>query len=107
MFDISDAISNYDEYLNLLKTNFTPAIKIQYINNDGTVQNEISNKYVDMSGTLSIGSENGTRRTADLTFDNSDGYFSIDSNNVWYGKMVKLWMGLYLSDGNQIGRAHV
>lgn len=100
MFDISDAITNYDEYLTTLKTNFIPAIKIQYINNDGTVQDEISNKYVDMSGTLSIGSENGTRRTADLTFDNSDGYFSIDSNNVWYGKMVKLWMGLYLSDGN-------
>lgn len=96
---MNDAIIKYDEYFELLKTNFVPAIKIEWLNPDGTVQDEITEEYVDMSGTLTIGMENGTRRTADLTFDNSNGQFPVDANNVWYGKMIKLWCGLYLNDG--------
>lgn len=95
---MSDAISLYNEYLKKLKTNFKPAIKLEWLNPDNSVKYEITNKYVDMSGTLSIGMENGTRRTADITLDNSDGYFSVDINNVWYGNRIKLWMGLYLDD---------
>ena len=66
--------SRYDEYLQLLKTNFTPAIRLEWLNPDGTAYGELTNQYVDMSGTLTIGMENGTRRTATITLENTDGY---------------------------------
>jgi hypothetical protein len=92
-------ISRYSEYLSKLKTNFAPAIKIDWLNADDTVQFEITNDYVDMSGTLSINMNNGTRRTCELTVDNTDGQFPVSINNVWYAQKIKLWMGLYLDDG--------
>lgn len=92
-------IDKYSQYLDMLKTNYQPAIKIEWINNDGAAYGEITNEYVDMSGTLSVGMENGTRRTADIQIDNSTGEYSVDVYGVWYGKMIKLWMGLYLNDG--------
>ena len=91
---------DYSEYLYTLKTNYRPAIKIEWMNNDGSSYGEITNSYVDMSGTVSVSMENGTRRTADIELDNSSGEFSVDVYNLWYGKMVKLWMGVYLSDGS-------
>ena len=91
---------DYSEYLYTLKTNYRPAIKIEWMNNDGSSYGEITNSYVDMSGTVSVSMENGTRRTADIELDNSNGEFSVDVYNLWYGKMVKLWMGVYLSDGS-------
>ena len=91
---------DYSEYLYTLKTNYRPAIKIEWMDNDGSSYGEITNSYVDMSGTVSVSMENGTRRTADIELDNSNGEFSVDVYNLWYGKMVKLWMGLYLSDGS-------
>ncbi len=91
---------DYSEYLYTLKTNYRPAIKIEWVNNDGSSYGEITNSYVDMSGTVSVSMENGTRRTADIELDNSNGEFSVDVYNLWYGKMVKLWMGIYLSDGS-------
>lgn len=89
----------YSEYLALLKTNYQTAVKLEWVNNDGTAYGEITNDYVDMSGSLSVGMENGTRRTADIELDNSDGKFTVDAYNLWYGRMVKLWIGVYLSDG--------
>ena len=91
---------DYSEYLYTLKTNYRPAIKIEWMNNDGSSYGEITNSYVDMSGTVSVSMENGTRRTADIELDNSNGEFSVDVYNLWYGKMVKLWMGVYLSYGS-------
>ena len=89
----------YEEYLSVIKKNFKTAVKIEWINPDGTAYGNITNDVVDMSGTLSVGMENGTRRTADITLINDKDKFPIDVNNIWYGKMLKLWMGVYLDDG--------
>lgn len=89
----------YEEYLSVIKKNFKTAVKIEWINPDGTAYGDITNDVVDMSGTLSIGMENGVRRTADITLINDKDKFPIDVNNIWYGKMLKLWMGVYLDDG--------
>lgn len=91
--------SLYEQYLEIVKTNFVTAVKIEWINPDGTAYGEITNDVIDMSGTLSVGMENGTRRTADITLINDNDKFPINVNSVWYGKMLKLWMGVYLSDG--------
>lgn len=89
----------YEQYLEKIKTNFVTAVKIEWINPDGTAYGDITNDVVDMSGTLSVGMENGTRRTADITLINDKDKFPVNVSSIWYGKMVKLWMGVYLSDG--------
>ena len=93
-----DPIKDYRDYLGMLKTNFQTAIKIDWLNSDGTVQKEITNQYVDMSGTLSVNMNNGARRTCEITVDNTNGEFPIGINQVWYNQKIKLWMGLYLGD---------
>lgn len=89
----------FDQYMAKLKTNYTPAIKIDWLNPDETVQREITNDYIDMSGTLSVNMNNGSRRTCEITVDNTGGKFPIDVSGIWYGQKIKLWMGLYLDDG--------
>lgn len=92
-------IEKYYEYINKLKGNFSPAIKIQWLNKDGSVQKEITNDYIDMSGTLSVNMNNGSRRTCDIKVDNTNGEFPIDISSVWYNQKIKIWTGLYLDDG--------
>ena len=92
-------IEKYYEYINKLKGNFSPAIKIQWLNKDGSVQKEITNDYIDMSGTLSVNMNNGSRRTCDIKVDNTNGEFPIDISSVWYNQKIKIWTGLYLDEG--------
>lgn len=92
-------VERFNKYLNKLKTNYRIAVKIDWLNDDETVRKEITNEYIDMSGTLSVNMNNGSRRTCELTLDNSTNVFDIGVNNTWYGQKIKLWMGLYLDDG--------
>ena len=59
--------SRYDEYLQLLKTNFRTAVRLEGLNPDGTAYGELTNAYVDMSGTFTVGIETGQSRTASIT----------------------------------------
>lgn len=97
--DFLTDIEKYYEYINKLKGNFSPAIKIQWLNKDNSVQKEITNEYIDMSGTLSVNMNNGTRRTCDIKVNNTNGEFPIDISSVWYNQKIKIWTGLYLDDG--------
>lgn len=94
------AQTRYNEYLQKLKTNYQPAIKIDWLNRDGSVKSEISNSYIDMSGSLSINMNSGCRRSCTITLDNTHGEFPIDITGIWYTQQIKLWMGVYLDDGS-------
>lgn len=91
--------NRYQLYLGKLKGNYKPAVKIEWLNADDTVQTEITNYYIDMSGTLSVNMNNGCRRTCDISLDNSNGQFNITVENIWYGRKIRLWAGVYLDDG--------
>src|SRR5574344_1034809 len=92
-------MSQYTEYLSALRTNYKPAVKIDFLNPDGTVSVNVSNYYQDVSGTLTVNMQNGTRRTAEITIENSDNTFMITPESIWYGQKVKLWAGLFI-DGS-------
>lgn len=94
------AQTRYNEYLQKLKTNYQPAIRIDWLNRDGSVKFEISNSYVDMSGSLSVNMNSGCRRSCNITIDNTNGEFPINITGIWYNQMIKLWMGIYLDDGS-------
>lgn len=88
----------YFNYLEKLKENHKIAIKIAWLNYDDTVAFEFTNELYDLSGTLNVNRQNGTRRTCTISLNNSRNRFPIDYNNIWFGQKFKLWMGVYLDD---------
>lgn len=89
---------NYLTYLKKLKENHKTAVKLAWINPDETVRAEFTNDIYDMSGTLSVNYQNGSRRSCTITLNNWDNKFPINYNNIWFNQKFKLWMGLYLDD---------
>ena len=88
----------YFDYLDKLKDNNKIAIKIAWLNYDDTVAFEFTDELYDLSGTLNVNRQNGTRRTCTISLNNSRNRFPIDYNNIWFGQKFKLWMGVYLND---------
>ena len=88
----------YFDYLDKLKDNNKIAIKIAWLNYDDTVAFEFTDELYDLSGTLNVNRQNGTRRTCTISLNNSRNRFPIDFNNIWFGQKFKLWMGVYLDD---------
>lgn len=88
----------YFDYLDKLKENHKIAIKIAWLNYDDTVACEFTDELYDLSGTLNVNRQNGTRRTCTISLNNSRNRFPIDFNNIWFGQKFKLWMGVYLDD---------
>ena len=52
-------------------------------------------------GTLNISLKNGLRRKATVKFANADEAFSYNVNNIWFGKTVRLLMGIEFADGDE------
>lgn len=90
--------SKYNEYIQKLKEDYVSVFKIDLLSPDNTVYREITSSYVDMSGTLSVNTNNGARRTCSLTLDNTNGEFSIGVNSIWYAQKIKIWAGIYIDD---------
>lgn len=52
-------------------------------------------------GSLNISLQNGMRRKATVKFANVDEAFSFNVNNIWFGKTVRLLMGIEFADGEE------
>ena len=87
------------EYLQKIKTgNYKPAIKICWLYPDESVKLSFTEDMYDISGTINITYQTGTRRTCNLTINNKDGKFPIDYENIWIGQKFQIWAGIYLDD---------
>lgn len=53
-------------------------------------------------GTLNISLKNGLRRKATVKFANADEAFSYNINNIWFGKTVRLLMGIKFPDDDEV-----
>lgn len=87
----------YQQYLRILKEDFTPIVKLEWLNPDGTVAFEVGNSFL-QEGSLNVNFQNGTRRTANITLENTYRQNAINVNNIWFGQQIRLSMGLYLHD---------
>ena len=87
----------YQQYLDMLKEDFTPIVKLEWLNPDGTVAFEVGESFL-QEGSLNVNFQNGTRRTANITLENTYKQNAIDVNNIWFGQQIRLSMGLYLPD---------
>lgn len=86
----------FDRYLKVIKEDFRPAIKIEWLNPDESVNFEFTNALYKIDIDLSVNYTNGARRSCTLTLNNDRNAFPIDFDNIWIGQKFKLWMGVYL-----------
>lgn len=102
----------YKEYLNIVANpdRMIPLTKLEFLNPDDTVAYALDGNYKRgygypdsrafiQSGTLNISLNNGQRRTASVQFENLDNAFDYDLNKLWFGRRVRLFKGVVLSDG--------
>lgn len=89
---------SFDRYLKVVKENFRPAIKVEWLNPDESVNFEFTNALYNIDVDLSVNYTNGSRRGCTLTLNNDRKAFPIDFDNIWIGQKFKLWMGIYLDE---------
>ena len=89
---------SFDRYLKAIKEDFRPAIKIEWLNPDESVNFEFTNALYNIDVDLSVNYTNGSRRSCTLTLNNDRNVFPIDFDNIWIGQKFKLWMGIYLDE---------
>lgn len=103
--------NRYQMYLRALEKPFKKISKIEFLNPDDSVAFSLDNNYKRgysskqdsrafvQSGNLQVSLQNGSRRKATITLSNIDNAFDYSVNNLWFGKRVRLSMGLVLPDG--------
>ena len=89
---------SFDKYLKVIKEDFRPAIKVEWLNPDESVNFEFTNALYDIGVDLSVNYTNGSRRSCTLTLNNDRNAFPIDFDSIWIGQKFKLWMGIYLDE---------
>lgn len=106
-------MATYAEYIHALKRPFEKLARLEFLQPDGSVAFSVGSTRGRLrsrrhntaafiqSGTLNVSLQNGTRRTADITLANTDNAFDYNVNNVWFGSLVRLMMGLRLPNGEE------
>ena len=89
--------ARYQAYLDMLKEDFTPYAELELLYPDGTVQEKITNDFI-ATGDLNVNFQNGARRTASVTIENSRNQRAISPDSLWFGQQIRLNMGLILPD---------
>ena len=89
---------SFDRYLKVIKEDFRPAIKVEWLNPDESVNFEFTNALYNIDVDLSVNYTNGSRRSCTLTLNNDRKAFPIDFDNIWIGQKFKLWIGIYLDE---------
>ena len=102
----------YKEYLEQIANpdSCTKIARLEFLNPDNTVAYALDNNYKRrynqadsrtfiQDGSLNVSLNNGQRRKATITLENLDGAFDYAVNKLWFGKRVRLSMGIRLKSG--------
>lgn len=105
--------SRFRQYLSALDKPFRKLAKLEFLQPDGSTAFTLDNNYrrgwrkkhdtraFIQDGSLEVSLNNGQRRKATINLSNVDGAFSYNVNTLWFGKQVRLSMGLILPDGTE------
>ena len=89
---------SFFSYLEKVKGDFRQAVKVEWLNPDESVDFEFTNALYDVSVSLNVNYQKGSRRSCTITLNNDHNRFPVDFNNIWIGQKFKLWMGIYLDN---------
>ena len=89
---------SFSKYLDKIKGDCKPAIKIEWLNPDETVNFEFTNYLYNINAHVDVNYKKGCRRSCTVTINNDRNRFPIAFNGIWIGSKFKLWMGIYLDD---------
>lgn len=104
--------NRYQAYLNALRTPFKKITRLEFLQPDDSVAFCVGNNYKSgynsrydtraliQGGSLQVSLQNGLRRRATVQIAAVDDSFSFSVNNLWYGRRIRLLMGLELPDGS-------
>ena len=100
-------------YLDALERPFKKVTKLEFLQPDGSVAFALGGagqripvagrdtRAFLQSGSLSVSLGNGARRKASVVLANADGAFDYAVNKLWFGRRLRLLMGLLLPDGEE------
>lgn len=91
-------MDNFDRYVKKLKSSYKAICRLFLLNKDETIREEITDDVI-VGGNLHVTSQNGMRRTATLTIDNSSLRYTPNPNKLWFGQKFKLMAGVALDNG--------
>lgn len=104
--------NKYLQYLQAVARPFKKITKLDFLQPDNSVAFSLGNNFdrrittanhnsraFIQGGSLNVSTNNGQRRSANITLSNIDGAFDYSVNNLWFGQKLKLYMGLVLPDG--------
>jgi len=106
-------MKNFQTYLSALRSPFKKLAKLEFLQPDNSVAFTLDNNYKRgytsrydsrafvQAGSLSVSLQNGIRRKATVTLSNLDGAFDYSVNKIWFGKRVRLSMGMILPNGQE------
>ena len=108
-----DSSSRFIQYLKAVRKPFKKLSKLEFLNPDNSVAFSLdsnrerkfsgahdSRAFI-QSGNLNVSLQNGKRRNASVQLSNLDNAYDYAVNKLWYGKRIRLSMGLVLPDGTE------
>ena len=88
---------------------FIKLTRMNFLNPDGSVAFALDNDPMNRKsgpwlrdGSVICNFQNGSRWSANITLDNSDGSYDYNVNRVWFGTEISLEMGVRVPDGTEL-----
>lgn len=101
-------MATYSDYLAALKNPYRTISRLRFLNPDSSTAFVVGSNPVNKrsrafiaEGNLVVNRQNGTRRTATVRLDNTDGAYEYDVNHTWFGTEIALDVGLVLPSGEE------
>ena len=98
--------TQFIQYLQMLRQPFMKVCRLRFLNPDGSTAFALDNnsrvrrnKAFIADGQLTVNLQNGQRRTASITLDNTGEQFAYQYGKLWFGQEIALDEGLILPSG--------
>lgn len=115
VYALTADMATFDEYIRALQNGgYKVAAKLEFLQPDNSVAFVLGNRvgrgyqrghdtraFV-QDGTLNVSLQNGIRRKATVKLANADEAFEYNVNKIWYGRLVRLLMGIELPDETEV-----
>lgn len=88
-------MTNYEEYLAALKTDYTPITRIDFLYPDGSVAYRLDSDVLQDGSSVNVAQQvTGARRTGTLVLDNWKQIYNLHPDQIWFGQQIKVSKGL-------------